>query len=105
MDWTIHAQELTHRQDAANIVDILRIRGVYELVAADEHGGDVPDHEVPHHALHHGHSDLLLLQVLLKERQANSGQFNSFCLFLSHPKGSFTLSVCDNAAMKIVILV
>ena len=98
MDWTVHAQEFTHRQDAANIVDILRIRGVYELVAADEHGGDVPNHEVPHHALHHGHSDLLLLQILLQERQVNSGQFNTFCLFLSHPKGSFTLSISVNAA-------
>ena len=105
MDWAIHAQEFTHRQDAADIVDILRIRGVYKLVAADEHSGDVPDHEVPDDALHHGHSDLLLLQVLLKECQVNSGQFNSFCLFLSHPKGSFTLSVCDDAAMKLVILV
>ena len=68
VDGIVHGQEFTHRQDAADFVDVLRIRGVYELVAADEYGGDVPDNEMPDHALHHGHSDLLLLQVLLKER-------------------------------------
>ncbi len=53
-------------------------------------GRDVPDHEVPHDALHHHHPDLLVQPLLLHQGQAHPGECAKVKLTLVSAHRSYT---------------
>uniref|UniRef100_A0A131YD46 Glucose 6 phosphate/phosphate and phosphoenolpyruvate/phosphate antiporter n=1 Tax=Rhipicephalus appendiculatus TaxID=34631 RepID=A0A131YD46_RHIAP len=69
----VPSEEAAAASDVAARDDFLRLRGPHQPLPGSQHGGDLPDHQDPHHAHHHGHPALLVQEELLAGHQAHAG--------------------------------